>query len=247
MWRIAKWGGMSHSRIVTGSAGLALLLAAGLVGASLAGPTAHAGTFEAVHQTQAVAPVAAATGYADLVARVAPSIVTVRSERMVKPAAMPFGGDQLAPFLRNLGFGLDPRELQPHREGGLGSGVIVSADGYHPHEQPRGATAPTKVRVELADRRSFDAKVVGTDAPSDLAVLKVDAQRPAGPALRRLGCDPGGRRRARVRQPAGRGPDRDDGHRQRQGPRDQRGRRQLRGLPADRRRRSTRATRAARW
>jgi Do/DeqQ family serine protease len=174
MRRIIEWGAVSRSRIMAGAAGLALLLAAGLVGASLAGPPAQAGTFEAVHEAPAISPVAAATGYADLVARVAPAIVTVRSERLVKPAGVPFGDEQLVPFLRNFGFGVNPRELQPHREGGLGSGVIVSGDGtiLTNNHVVQGAT---KVRVELADRRSLEAKVVGTDTPSDLAVLKVDA------------------------------------------------------------------------
>ena len=72
------------------------------------------------------------------------------------------------------------------------------------------------------------------------------AERPGGPegarrrglpalAVRRLRRGARRRRRARVRQPARRRPDRDDGHRQRQGTRHRRRRRQLRGLPADRR------------
>jgi Do/DeqQ family serine protease len=63
-----------------------------------------------------------------------------------------------------------PRE---RREGGLGSGVIVRADGYiltNNHV----VDAADHVKVEMTDGRSFDAKVVGTDAPSDLAVLKID-------------------------------------------------------------------------
>ncbi len=180
MRRIVAWSGLTRSRVVVGAAGRALLLAAGLVGASRAGPSAHASSVEAVHETRpaaavGVAPVVPASGYADLVARVAPSIVTVRSERLVKPAEVPLGDQQLMPFLRDFGFRLDPHQAQPHREGGLGSGVIVSPDGtiLTNHHVVQGAT---KVTVELADRRSFEAKVVGTDAPSDLAVLKVEAR-----------------------------------------------------------------------
>jgi Do/DeqQ family serine protease len=61
---------------------------------------------------------------------------------------------------------------QPRRSG-LGSGVIVSADGHilTNHHVIDGAD---RVRVELHDRRSFDAKVIGSDEASDLAVLKID-------------------------------------------------------------------------
>src|SRR5262249_44132308 len=64
---------------------------------------------------------------------------------------------------------------EPHREGGLGSGVIASADGYILTNNHVVAGAE-KVYVELPDKRGFSAKVVGTDAPSDLAVLKIDAR-----------------------------------------------------------------------
>jgi Do/DeqQ family serine protease len=174
MWRPGDSGvTRSLSILAAGGASLALLLTAGLLAAGFTGPAAHADGFQAVHETQGVAPVPAASGYADLVAKVAPSIVTVRSERVVKPAALPFGEGQLPPFLREFGFG--PQDVQPHREGGLGSGVIVSADGFvlTNNHVVQGAT---KVKVELPDRRRLDAKVVGTDAPSDLAVLKIDAK-----------------------------------------------------------------------
>ena len=62
--------------------------------------------------------------------------------------------------------------------------------------------------------------MVGSDAPSDLAVLKIEAKQPADAAARRLRRGARRRRRARRRQPARRRPDRDDGHRQREGPRD---------------------------
>ena len=61
------------------------------------------------------------------------------------------------------------------RQSGLGSGVITTPDGYiltNNHV----IDGADRVRVELTDKRTFDAKVVGTDPASDLAVLKVDAQ-----------------------------------------------------------------------
>ena len=68
-----------------------------------------------------------------------------------------------------------PRQQRTPRQAGLGSGVITTADGYiltNNHV----IDGADRVRVELTDKRTFDAKVVGTDPASDLAVLKVDAQ-----------------------------------------------------------------------
>src|SRR5919204_7070324 len=119
------------------------------------------------------------TSYASIVSRVAPAVVTVRSERRVKVSAgqFPFMDD---PMLRELFGDRAPRggqgQQQPRteREEGLGSGVIVSPDGYilTNHHVVDGAQ---QVTVELTDRRVFNAKLIGSDQPSDLAVLKIDA------------------------------------------------------------------------
>ena len=64
------------------------LLAAGLTVVSVAGGSAQAGV-EAAKPSAPLAAVGTSGGYAELVERVAPSIVTVRSERLVKPASAP--------------------------------------------------------------------------------------------------------------------------------------------------------------
>ncbi|PYS82780.1 MAG: protease Do [Acidobacteria bacterium] len=113
--------------------------------------------------------------YADVVARVAPAVVTIRSERRVRaPQQHPFFDD---PFFQDFFGNRAPQTQQPPRElrqQALGSGVVISPDGYivTNHHVVDGAE---QITVELTDRRSFPAKVVGTDPPSDLAVLKIDA------------------------------------------------------------------------
>ena len=109
--------------------------------------------------------------YADVVSRVSPAVVTVRSTQRNRPSQQyPFMDD---PFFRDFFGDRMPQQPPPRRAEGLGSGVIVSQDGYilTNHHVVDGAL---EIRVELTDNRVFNAKLVGSDQPSDLAVLKVD-------------------------------------------------------------------------
>jgi serine protease Do len=112
--------------------------------------------------------------YADLVSRVAPAVVTIRSTERARPAQQfPFMDD---PTFREFFGDRAPQQQQPpQRVQGVGSGVIVNADGYilTNHHVVDGAL---EIKVELTDNRTFTAKLVGSDPPSDLAVLKIDAQ-----------------------------------------------------------------------
>lgn len=117
-----------------------------------------------------VMPVAS---YADVVSKVAPGVVTIHSEiRVRQPQQFPFMSD---PFFRQF-FGERGMQQPPveRKREALGSGVIVSQDGYilTNHHVIDGAN---QIKVDLNDNRTLEARVVGSDAPSDLAVLKVDA------------------------------------------------------------------------
>jgi Do/DeqQ family serine protease len=110
--------------------------------------------------------------YADTVDRVAPAVVTIRASRRVRaPQQFPFFDD---PFFRQFFGGGMPRGGQTQVERALGSGVIVRADGHilTNHHVVDGAE---DIKVDLATRSSYSAKLVGSDAPSDLAVLKISA------------------------------------------------------------------------
>lgn len=78
-----------------------------------------------------------------------------------------------APFF-GPGFGPFPNEAPPRRRQGSGSGVIISEEGYivTNHHVIEGAD---EIKVHLADKRSFDADLIGADAKTDIAVLKVTA------------------------------------------------------------------------
>ncbi|HKS08144.1 MAG TPA: DegQ family serine endoprotease [Pyrinomonadaceae bacterium] len=114
------------------------------------------------------------TSYAELVSRVSPAVVTIRSTERARTAQQfPFMDDPQ--FREFFGDRLPQMQQQPQRPvQGVGSGVIVSPDGYilTNHHVVDGAL---EIRVELTDNRSFTAKVVGSDPPSDLAVLKIEA------------------------------------------------------------------------
>ncbi|MFN2452659.1 MAG: DegQ family serine endoprotease [Pyrinomonadaceae bacterium] len=118
--------------------------------------------------------VAAQSSYADIVSRVAPAVVTIHSElRARAPQQFPFMDDPFFNQFFGERGGRAPQQ-QPQRASAIGSGVIVSPDGYiiTNHHVIDGAT---QIKVDLSDSRTVDAKVVGSDAASDLAVLKVNA------------------------------------------------------------------------
>ncbi len=124
------------------------------------------------------------TGFAPVIKTVLPDVVNISTSKVVKasdhldmqgemPEGMPpyfqqFFGQQFGPNSENR----SPRQ-RDQREDSLGSGVIVSPDGYiltNNHV----IDGATDVRVTLSDKRQLKAKVVGTDPKTDIAVLKVE-------------------------------------------------------------------------
>jgi serine protease Do len=104
----------------------------------------------------------AALNIADIAEKATPSVVNISLTKLSKvQGQMPF------PFF----FGPGP-EQQERREQGMGSGVIVSSDGYVLTNNHVVSDAQ-EIKVTLYDKREFDAEVVGTDPKSDVAVIRL--------------------------------------------------------------------------
>ena len=117
-------------------------------------------------------------------ARVTPAVVNVQVTSRVSGDqeigdGQGFGGinpQDLPPGFRQFFFGPNGQQMkpQPQYEHGIGSGVIISPDGYivtNDHV----VDGATQMRVTLDDKRVFSAKLVGVDKLNDLAVIKIDA------------------------------------------------------------------------
>jgi serine protease Do len=116
--------------------------------------------------------------YAPVLKSVLPAVVNISSSKVVRaPSESP---DGMMPFFRQFFGGEDgdgsfalPQPLD-HREKSLGSGVVVSPEGYiltNNHV----VDGATDVRVTLSDKREFQGRVVGTDPKTDIAVLRIAA------------------------------------------------------------------------
>jgi serine protease Do len=113
------------------------------------------------------------TSYSEVVDKVAPSVVSIYTRKAVRTR----GGSPLLndPLLRRFfGPGEQVPLPEPRQQRGLGSGVIISRDGYilSNNHVIEGAD---EITITTAEGRDFKAKVIGTDPPTDLAVLKIDA------------------------------------------------------------------------
>ncbi len=124
-----------------------------------------------------------------LAKRLNPSVVNIRTAKVVKPrasvgrpSANPFGKDFFdffAPFLYNQ---QQQQQQRPRKEQSLGTGFIISSDGYilTNNHVVQGAD---EVMVKLSDSRELKAEIKGQDQKLDLALLKVDNGKNGFPAV----------------------------------------------------------------
>ena len=125
---------------------------------------------------QAAAPAGAPASLADMVEKLQPAVVNISTKQRVQ-VQNPFAG---TPFGNLFGFGQG--QPQTRQAQSLGSGFIISADGYivtNNHVVSAGAEGATveQITVTLTDREEYTAKLVGRDAATDIAVLKIEPKK----------------------------------------------------------------------
>ena len=108
-------------------------------------------------------------GFAPVVKQAAPAVVNIYAKIVRQGPANPFFSD---PFFQEF-FGRGFGEPRTRVQNSLGSGVILSHDGYVVSNYHVVGTA-TEIRVVTTDRREFSAKVVLGDKESDIAILRLD-------------------------------------------------------------------------
>jgi serine protease Do len=128
-------------------------------------------------KTSAQRPAPSRGNFAALAKAVGPVVVNISTSQVIKPPApgspSPFGGTEPSqdPWERFFG---QPFPRGPFRQQGLGSGFIIEPDGTILTNNHVVANAE-KIIVKLHDEREFEGRVVGTDAKTDIAVIKINA------------------------------------------------------------------------
>lgn len=115
---------------------------------------------------------AALPAFDAIVDAASPSVVNISATAKSRPAQTA-SGDDIQELLRRF-YGLEAQPQQPRTRQSFGSGFIISSDGYvltnnHVIDQA------DKVTVRLSDRREVEAKVIGTDPRTDIALIKIAA------------------------------------------------------------------------
>jgi serine protease Do len=171
------------------SPGLRVAMLASVAGlgvvVALGGPAVYSGLASGSAYAAETASTAQPSGFADIVAKVKPAVISVRVKLDWMQASsfddddMPFDQMPFSPgwpmqkFFRRFG---SPDMSQRHRDiAGQGSGFFISADGYAVTSK-HVVDHANSVQVTTDDGRTYAAKVVGGDSKTDLALIKVDGR-----------------------------------------------------------------------
>jgi serine protease DegQ len=124
-----------------------------------------------IRQVEGRTPAGSTDSFAEAARHATPAVVNVFTKKQVRGPRSPLMDDPV--FRHFFGERFDPR---PQEVSNLGSGVIVSANGYilTNHHVVDGAD---EIQIAMSNGRTLPAKVVGSDPETDLAVLKIDADK----------------------------------------------------------------------
>jgi serine protease Do len=166
-----NWVAVAAATVLMGGATWQGLTAGGAAGTATQ-PDAQVATATSP-RAQAIA--GGRDSYSDVVDIVSPAVVTVHARGRARMSQTQFqvpDDDFFGQFFGERG-PRAPRQLPRQRQSALGSGVMVTSDGYilTNNHVVEGAD---DISVDFTDGRTLSAKVIGTDKPSDLALLKVD-------------------------------------------------------------------------
>lgn len=162
-----------RSRVIAG------VMALGLIGVGAADPFSNASAFASSASAESVRQ--QPSSFADLVEKVAPAVVSIQVDvdRTMQPAALPQIPAPFRDFFRQFdgprNGGRQFAEPRRFRTQAAGSGFIIDASGYvvtnhHVIDSAR------KITVKLSDGRELDAKLIGSDKDTDVALLKIEGR-----------------------------------------------------------------------
>ena len=168
-------------RTVVAGTAVALVAGAGIIWNQVAAVHADSNAPTTVNPDGVKEARRLSSAFRDVAKSVRPAVVSVRSTRTIRTASndqknTPEIPKEFRRFFDDDTFSkfFESKPDKPYRQRGQGSGVIVSRDGYILTNNHVVRNADS-VEVVLHNRRSYKAKVVGTDAKTDVAVLKIDA------------------------------------------------------------------------
>jgi serine protease Do len=139
-----------------------------------AAPVAQPASATIAAQSAGPRGAAALPDFTDVAAQTVGAITNISSLQAVRASNSPFADDPFFSYF--FGNEADTFGWQDRREASLGSGVIVSPDGYILTNNHVVGDNVQEITVSLADKREMRAKVVGVDAWTDLALLKIEAK-----------------------------------------------------------------------
>ncbi len=168
------------ARVYKVAIGVAIFIGAALYATTVAyGPRVEEPHKPIVISESAIAPAQQlGNAYAAVAAHIKPAVVSVYSEKMVKMQEFPFPFDDK--FFEQFFGNAPPRQPRQYSvpQRGMGSGMILDQEG-HILTNYHVVSDVDEIKVQLADKRSYNAKVIGSDSKTDVAIIKIIGDIPA--------------------------------------------------------------------